>query len=295
MAAAVRAQAELVEIARQVNEQAVEAVQQLGVLLFEQPAVSDVQMRTKHPQRLALLIANQHLTTVQHPYPVAGLVAHAELGLVLRLLPGKMLLHGLEGQPQVFFVGQACPCIDCRGLQFGEGVAHDLRPGLVEAGLAGLHVPDPGADAGALQQKFRHTIFGKACSGIAAHGGDGQTRSTEVQIEASLASPGGHLGSVGVCYLCEWERALPANPTCRSEPCSRSACAKTNSRAGPAPTGGARSYSCASCACASVWPCAAASASQRLASSRSCVTPSPARYSRPSTACALACPCSAAC
>ncbi len=75
-----------------------------------------------------------------------GLVAHPDFAVIGLVLPGKMPLQAALLLGQVSGMGQGHPGPDGDRFELGQGIAEHGGPTLIEAGLAGLHVPFPSTD-----------------------------------------------------------------------------------------------------------------------------------------------------
>ena len=89
------------------------------------------------------------LAAVQHPDPVAVLVAHARLTGVDVQVPGEMRFEKLVGALQILGMGEASPSLDGGRGELGQRVADDLGPAFVEHRASALHLPVPEPGAGA--------------------------------------------------------------------------------------------------------------------------------------------------
>ena len=151
MRRAIGPEPELIDYAGHVARKFVEALEPFIALFLGGSALGHVEVRAVHPLRLAVARTRHHPATVEDPHPVPRLVAQAQLHLVVVGFAPEVLLQPLVALDQVVGVGQLLQGIDGGRLELGQRVADDLGPAFVVAGLAGLHVPFPGAGARTVQ------------------------------------------------------------------------------------------------------------------------------------------------
>ena len=93
-------------------------------------------------------------------------MAHANFAFVELGVPLKMLTHGAGRPLQVIGVGHTVPGLNTQWFQLGQRVPDHGGPSLVEAPLAGLHIPLPGAHIGTFQDALQALSFlGQGLSG----------------------------------------------------------------------------------------------------------------------------------
>ena len=167
-----------------VEERLAVAQRRLGLL-----ALRDVRVRAGHPARPAVVAAAEQLAAVEHPDPVPVLVAHARLAFIGGRGAVEMPVDQHRRAAQVVRVREVAPGGDRGGAEFCQRAADDLRPAFVEHRLAGLDVPFPGADIGALDDVGQALALTRQVAlGLLAHrnvqvdAGDHQRRAARVAL-----------------------------------------------------------------------------------------------------------------
>ncbi len=115
-----------------------------------------------HPHRAPLPVPLEHAPAVVDPDPAAVLVAHAQQARIVVGLPAEVLLQRGIGTGQVIGMHQRLERILVHRLQFFLAVTDDLGPARIDAHLARLHVPLPGARCGAFDDhREAAAVFGQ--------------------------------------------------------------------------------------------------------------------------------------
>ena len=91
-------------------------------------ALRDVLMRARHQQGLAVLRPRCNPAAIQHPDPLAILVAHARLTLIERKFSSKVLFKQFSGNLDILWMDESHPGLDRHRIEFCQAVPNHFCP-----------------------------------------------------------------------------------------------------------------------------------------------------------------------
>ena len=165
-------------------------VGELAQGFFLRLAFGDVQVRAEHPFGFAFGCARQQAAASHHPRPVTTAVAHARFDFKAGQFAGKVLLQQFHRALLVTGVHTIQPGLGRCWTEFLGRVADDRRPAVIEARLACLHIPLPGAGARAFDDRRQTHPFvaqgalgAQLCRHVTYHGNAPQRGASTVTLQ----------------------------------------------------------------------------------------------------------------